>query len=60
MGRWAELEGTDEVFVVASLPDGTVSLDIPSSPLVVTRERAEHIRTLIGAAIAATPPGRSS
>jgi hypothetical protein len=60
MGRWAATDGTDEVFVVVSKPDGTVSLDIPSSPLVVSREQAEKIRILIGAAIADTSPGRSS
>jgi hypothetical protein len=60
MGRWAVTEGTDEVFVVVSQPDGKVSLDIPSSPLVVTREQAERIRMYIGAALGDTTPGRSS
>jgi hypothetical protein len=59
MGRWAFTEGADELFVVESHPDGTVSLDISSPPLVVTRRQAEKIRTLIGAAIAETPTGRS-
>lgn len=59
MGRWAFTEGTDELFIVESHPDGTVSLDIPSPPLVVTRGQAEKIRMLVGAAIAETPPGRS-
>lgn len=60
MGRWAIQEGSEELFVVESRVDGMVSLDIPSPPLVVTRARAEQIRTYIGAAIADTPSGRSS
>jgi hypothetical protein len=60
MGRWAVTEGADEVFVVESRPDGMVSLEIPSPPLVVTRAKAEKIRTFIGAAVADTCPGPSS
>lgn len=60
MGRWVVTEGADEVFVVESRPDGMVSLDIHSPPLVVTRARTEQIRTFIGAAIADTHPGPSS
>jgi hypothetical protein len=60
MGRWAVREGTNELFVVESWPDGKLALDIPSPPLVVSRERAELIRTFIGAAVADTCPGRPS
>lgn len=60
MGRWAVTDGANEMFVVESRPGGMVSLDIDSPPLVVTRARAEQIRTFIGAAIADTPAGPSS
>jgi hypothetical protein len=52
MSRWAVRDDEGEVFIVESLPNGTVSLHIPSpGPLVVTRDRAEQIRLFIGAAI---------
>jgi hypothetical protein len=48
MGRWT----VRDVFVAESLPDGRVSLHIPSpEPVAVTAEVAEHIRLAIGAAI---------
>ena len=50
MGRWT----VRDVFVAESLPDGRVSLHIPSpGPVAVTAEVAEHIRLAIGAAIGA-------
>lgn len=48
MGRWT----VRDVFVAESLPDGRVSLYIPSpGSVVVTADVAEHIRLAIGAAI---------
>ncbi|MFC4855381.1 hypothetical protein [Actinophytocola glycyrrhizae] len=52
MGRWTVRNGRTDLFAAESLPDGRVSLHIPSAEAVaVTAETAEHIRLAIGAAI---------
>lgn len=54
MGRWTIRDGRTDLFVAESLPDGRVSLHIPSAvPVAVTAETAEHIRLAIGAAVGA-------
>jgi len=53
MGRWQVVdEASQAVFVAESLPDGLLSLHIPTpGALIVTAETAERIRLVIGTAI---------
>lgn len=53
MGKWSiSANGEVEPAFVAASVDGHVSLHIPSSdPILVTVEKAENIRQVIGAAI---------
>jgi hypothetical protein len=61
MGRWAVTEGVDELFVIETFPDGTLSLHIPTpDPVLVTRKQAEQVRMFIGAAIGSVCPGPPS
>jgi hypothetical protein len=54
MNRWVvPADGEQEPLLVAESVDGAISLHMPSpEPVVVTVEMAEHVRQIIGAAIA--------
>lgn len=57
MGKWVVKDGSgqDPVLVVETIDDGRISIEIPSSGrIVVTPEKAQQLRLIIGAAIADT------
>jgi hypothetical protein len=57
MGKWTVADDTNELFIVESLPDGSISLCIPpAEPRVINREQAEQVRLYIGTAIASVYP----
>jgi hypothetical protein len=57
MGKWVVKDGNgqDPVLVVETIADGRISIEIPfPGPIVVTPEKAQQLRLIIGAAIVDT------